>query len=286
VQRTAALRQVGGFAPHDADDLLITLLYRAARWRGIYVPQRLAIGLTPVDWSGYLNQQRRWARSVLDIKFRLYPKLARSLPLRERVMTFFQGLYYLHGVAVAITLGVFTYVLVSGHAPVVTGPSMIVRLLLLWLVLQLCDFYRQRFYLHPRQERGVHWRGAFLRFAKWPYVALAFVEAVFRWERGYAITLKVKRDRAFATLSHVLTALLIGTAWIVGTWHHSIHNYVVDGLAAAVVAASVAVVLTEFLAFPAPFDRSMAREATARSLAGRDAPRDAAVMGGTLSAKS
>jgi glycosyl transferase family 2 len=274
VHRTAALRQVGGFAPHDADDLLITLFYRAARWRGVYVPRRLAIGLTPVDWSGYLNQQRRWARSVLDIKLRLYPKLARSLPFRERLMAFFQGLYYLHGFAVAITLGVFAYVLVSGNAPVATGPSMVVRLLLLWIVLQLCDFYRQRFYLHPRQECGVHWRGAFLRFAKWPYVAVALIEAVFRRQRGYAITLKVKRDRAFATLPHVLTVLLLGTAWIVGTWHHSIHSHVIDGLAAAVVAASAAVVLTEFLGFPPPFDRSMAREAIARSLAVHDTPSD------------
>jgi cellulose synthase/poly-beta-1,6-N-acetylglucosamine synthase-like glycosyltransferase len=276
VQRTAALRQVGGFAPHDADDQLITLFYRAARWQGVYVPRRLAIGLTPVDWSGYLNQQRRWARSVLDIKFRLYPKLARSLPPRERLMTLFQGLYYLHGFAVAIMLGVLAYVLVSGHAPIAAGPSMAVRLLLLVVVLQLCDLYRQRFYLHPRQERGIHWRGAFLRFAKWPYAALALVEAVLRRERGYAITPKVKRDRAFATLPHLLTVLLLGSAWIVGTRHQPIHNYVIEGFAAVVVAASAAVVLTEFLHFPPPFDRTMAREATARFLAGDDSPRDAA----------
>jgi cellulose synthase/poly-beta-1,6-N-acetylglucosamine synthase-like glycosyltransferase len=277
VHRTAALKQVGGFAPHDADDLLITFLYRAARWRGVYVPRRLAIGLTPVDWSGYLNQQRRWARSVLDIKLRLYPKLARNLPFRERLMAFFQGLYYLHGAAVAISLGIFAFVLLSGNAPIAVGPSMIVRLLLLWVVLQLCDFYRQRFYLHPRQERGVHWRGAFLRFAKWPYVAFALVEAIFRRDRGYAITPKVKRNRTFATLPHVLTVLLIATAWILGTWHNTIHNHVFDALAAAVVVASAAVILTEFLDFPPPFDRRLAREAIARFLLGYDNPRDTAV---------
>ena len=70
--RATALREVGGFAAHEADDLLITLLYRAHGWRGVYVPERLAVGITPVDWTGYLNQQRRWARSVLDVKFRLY----------------------------------------------------------------------------------------------------------------------------------------------------------------------------------------------------------------------
>jgi cellulose synthase (UDP-forming) len=32
IHRVAALQQVGGFAPHDADDLLITFLYRRAGW--------------------------------------------------------------------------------------------------------------------------------------------------------------------------------------------------------------------------------------------------------------
>ena len=77
--RVTALQDVGGFAPHDADDLLLTLLYRARGWRGVYVPQILACGLTPVDWPGYLQQQLRWARSVLDIKLRRYGPLARHL---------------------------------------------------------------------------------------------------------------------------------------------------------------------------------------------------------------
>lgn len=84
VHRAVALRQVGGFAPHEADDLLITTFYRAAGWRGVYVPETLALGLTPVDWTGYLRQQRRWARSVLDVKFRIYPKVAGRLPRVDR----------------------------------------------------------------------------------------------------------------------------------------------------------------------------------------------------------
>ena len=73
--RAAALQQVGGFAAHDADDLLLTFLYRAAGWQGC-TSRRSWLGADPVDWAGYLRQQRRWARSVLDIKFRLYPRLA------------------------------------------------------------------------------------------------------------------------------------------------------------------------------------------------------------------
>ncbi len=46
--RVSALKEVGGFAAHEADDLLITLYYRNAGWRGIYIPETLAVGLVPV----------------------------------------------------------------------------------------------------------------------------------------------------------------------------------------------------------------------------------------------
>ena len=89
--RVTALQQVGGFAPHDADDLLLTLRYRSGGWRGVYVPKILARGLTPVDWHGYLQQQLRWARSVLDIKLRLYPKSQGNCRSRSASSAFYMG---------------------------------------------------------------------------------------------------------------------------------------------------------------------------------------------------
>ena len=73
VHRMAALEKIGGLAPHVADDLLLTLLYKLSGWRGAYVPRVLARGLAPVDWATYIKQQRRWARSLLDVKFRIFP---------------------------------------------------------------------------------------------------------------------------------------------------------------------------------------------------------------------
>ena len=54
---------------------------------GVYVPEILARGLTPVDWTGYLVQQRRWAGSVLDIKLRQHQRFSKSLSLRTRLMS-------------------------------------------------------------------------------------------------------------------------------------------------------------------------------------------------------
>jgi hypothetical protein len=57
--RAVALQEVGGFAQHDADDLLITVHYCVAGWHGVYVPMTLARCLTPVDRRGWFNQQWR-----------------------------------------------------------------------------------------------------------------------------------------------------------------------------------------------------------------------------------
>lgn len=108
---------MGGYAPHEADDLLITLHYRSAGWRGVYVPEILAKGLTPVDWPGYLSQQRRWARSTLDIQARHLPRLAGSLPRLQRLLAFVHGLYYLQGVTTMLSLAILVFMLAVGVAP-------------------------------------------------------------------------------------------------------------------------------------------------------------------------
>ena len=102
VHRLEALKAMGGLAPHIADDLLLTLRYQMSGWRGAYVPKVLAKGLAPVDWPTYLKQQRRWASSLFDVKFRLYPHMAHAMPFRSRAVGFLQGLTYLQDAAAAV----------------------------------------------------------------------------------------------------------------------------------------------------------------------------------------
>ena len=102
VHRLEALKAMGGLAPHIADDLLLTLRYQMSGWRGAYVPKVLTKGLAPVDWPTYLKQQRRWASSLFDVKFRLYPRMAHTMPLRGRVLGFLQGLTYFQDAAAAV----------------------------------------------------------------------------------------------------------------------------------------------------------------------------------------
>jgi cellulose synthase (UDP-forming) len=258
--RVSALREVGGFAAHEADDLLISLLYCATGWTGVYVPERLAAGLVPVDLDGYLKQQRRWARSVLDVKLRALPRLGGSMPLRARLVAFVHGLGYLYGFGTVLGLVLLGVMLATGRAPAVFAVSTAERLLVLYLVLQLCQLFRQRFFLEPERERGLHWRAAILRVAKWPYVLVALADVLAGRNPGYALTRKVAspRRRHSVARSQLLVAAGIAVACIAGATRHVLHNGLLVCWATIVVAASVFVTIAGLQHFPPPYDDILA----------------------------
>jgi cellulose synthase/poly-beta-1,6-N-acetylglucosamine synthase-like glycosyltransferase len=253
--RVSALRQVGGFAAHDADDLLLTQLYRAAGWQGVYVPEILARGLTPVDWRGYLMQQRRWARSVLDVKLRIYPRLAAKLPTKTRLISFLHGLNYLQeGLLPFAGLILLAVMLATGTTPALSK-LFGAELAVLYGALLLCNFYRQRFYLSRREEWGLPWRAGVLQFAKWPYFVAALTEVILDKRVPYTITPKVKQvSRSMAYLwPQVFIALTLCVAWVVGSaagheMHVSVHVWTV-----VMVAGALVLVCTGLIDFPQPY---------------------------------
>jgi Glycosyltransferase like family 2 len=267
--RAAALIHVGGFAPHDADDLLITFMYRAAGWRGVYVPKILARGLTPVDWASYLTQQRRWARSVLDIKFRLYPRLAGRLSRHERLLGFLHGLYYLQGLTTGIGIGFLTYMLASGSVPQFLTDGTFWYLIGLFTAMHSAELYAQRFFLGGRAEWGLHWRAGLLQLAKWPYLGLALWDVLRHRKPAYQMTPKVPRTAKprLVLRAHLPIILLVGGAWLIGL----VAGWPLPGIlhlwTAGLVLASLALIATEWWPFPPPYNRQLwVRQARGGSL--------------------
>jgi hypothetical protein len=255
--RVTALQQLGGFPAHDADDLLLTFLYRVAGWQGVYVPKILARGLTPVDWEGYLTQQRRWARSVLDIKFRLYPRLASGLPRSERVLSLLHGLNYLQGLSIGVGIGLLAYILVRGTVFQFLPVGTLWRLLSLFAAAQMAEFYQQRFFLGGWSERGLHWRAALLQMAKWPYLGLALVDVLRNRKLAYEMTPKVRRPtkRRMMLRAHLPIVSLLGLAWLVGLAAGSPMPVALHVCTAGLVLVSLALMATEWWPFPPPYDR-------------------------------
>src|SRR5262249_9624010 len=214
-----ALKEVGGFAAHDADDLLIGLRYQARGWHGVYVPQILARGLTPVDLDGYLKQQLRWSRSVIDIKFRLHRLVGKSIPPIGWALSALHGIFYLqNSVTTLLALLLLIYMLITGDAPRVIDPDTLPNLLFLCLALQTCAFYRQKFYLDPQNEWGTHWRAGLLRYAKWPVFIWALWDVAMGRRIPYALTPKVRTEsRSYMLIiPHTLIIVSVCVAWAAG----------------------------------------------------------------------
>jgi cellulose synthase (UDP-forming) len=260
VHRTTALRAIGGLPPHEADDLLATIRYRAAGWRGVYVPETLAVGLTPVTWGGYLTQQRRWARSVLDVKFRIYPRVARDLPPIERLVSLLHGLYYLHGLTTALGILVIGFMLASGDIPSVFSTATLPYVLMLIVALQASDVFRQRFFLNPR-ERGIHWRAGLLRFAKWPVVLLALKDALRPRRVEYALTAKTQQppQRSLLVAPHALSVAFMLGAGVLGAVTNDVHAGPLWSTAGLLIALALVAMATSLRREPPPYDASLRR---------------------------
>jgi cellulose synthase/poly-beta-1,6-N-acetylglucosamine synthase-like glycosyltransferase len=240
---------VGRFPPHDADDLLLTLLYRNRGWEGVYVPEVLARGLAPAEWHTYLNQQRRWARSILDVKLKIGPTLFHNLSFSSRLIHVLHGLHYLHkSFILPVAFLVIAVMLVSGEMPKVLNTETVMTGGLLLVILQLCERYRQRFYLDWKRERGLHWRAGLLQFAKWPYLTMAFFDVIFDRRFPYVITSKIPgtTPESFVLWPHILVLLVLGLAWIIGLSIHETVPVEVQFCAGIVVITTLALLVTEW----------------------------------------
>ena len=261
--RMVALAAMGGLAAHDADDLLITLRYRAAGWRGVYVPEILARGLTPVDWPGYLAQQRRWARSVLDVKLRAYPGLAPHLPWRERLLSLLHGMYYLRSAVTPVGLGILIWLLLTGGVPEITSWGVLGYAAPVVGALTLADVYRQRFYLGGRDEWGLHWPAAVLGFAKWPYMLLALCEVLIGYRGPSILTRKIGRASRHSLLlltTHGLTAVAVAATSVLGTLAQHVSLSTAHLSSALVLASALGVIASERLPYPEPYDPRLPKD--------------------------
>lgn len=256
IHRTEALKEVGGFPAHDADDLLITLLYRSKGWQGVYVPEIRAKGLTPTDWPGYLTQQWRWARSVLDVKLRAFPRLAGRLPFGTRLMGFLHGLYYVQEGLIGLASVLFLVLMfATGVTPKFLTPEVVLDYLIVGTVLTFSDMYRQRFFLDSRNEWGFHIRAAFLRFVKWPYIFFGLIDAISGRKRPYSLTAKVKTAKTtLMTWPHLVVFGVVALAWVIGlALGREVHPLLAVAGGIALVSALLAV-WTEMWESPEPFD--------------------------------
>ena len=258
VHRLSALRELGGVPPHEAEDVYLTLLYRWGRWRGIYVPEILAMGMTPVDWHAYTRQQRRWARALLDLKLRVLPKVAPRMTIGERIVSLIHGAFFLRPLVLLLLYPMVIYMLIANVQPTFYHRYAFYAVFALSMVFFCTDRFRELFYLDRKGEEGVHWRSLVLQYAKWPYFAHALWQAVRGWRGGFTVTPKTRTRsaRRGLVIPHTVLALVMASVLGVHVARYGVPRPALLGSSLGFIGLSLALASAEMIDPPRQYDRA------------------------------
>jgi cellulose synthase (UDP-forming) len=191
--RTTAIREIGGFQPTRAEDHLDTIVLAAAGYRGVYVPQIIARGEGPADFSTYLGQQFAWAYSMVQIFLHHTPRLVgHYTPAQALQFLMAQSWYLLWSLSLATLWALPIAALLTDHPIANTSLwEFLIYNLPVVLTSSVMWWWTRRWFQPP--GIGLTWRSVVLEVARWPIVLWAVVNVVFGIKRPYMITPKGKR---------------------------------------------------------------------------------------------
>jgi hypothetical protein len=110
-------------------------------------------------------------------------------------------------------------------------------------------------------EWGLHIRAALLKFAKWPSVLLALIDAIHGQRGAYQTTAKVRvAGKRILLRTHGVAVSIVLLAWLVGWLRGADYDPALVVAAASYVIVSLIVVASEWWPVPAPYDDDLAAE--------------------------
>ncbi len=165
--------------------------------------------------------------------------------------------YLYRSIIIPMSLFLVFYMLFTGKCPDAFSNMIVFRFCLLSIVLKICEYYRQRFFLDWRNERGLHWRVGLLHLAKWPFMFFAIIEAVLNRQLTYQITSKVKSNNKQYPLFLPNIIIFFITSFACAT--SFINNYKIYPslyiIASIFIICSIIFIFSEHLNRPNPYDK-------------------------------
>lgn len=230
--RAAAIREIGGFQPTRAEDHLDTVMLAAHGYRGVFVPELIAVGDGPHNFATYLRQQFAWAHSMIEIFLRHTPRLIRRYSLAQAFQFIMcQSWYTIWSLSLGL-LWVLPAIALFAHQPIasVSVSEFLLYFLPVPLTSSLMWCWTRRWF----QPGGVRlsWRGVILEIARWPVVLWALINVLLRIKRSYMITPKGVAGQRGPRASSIygpyifLTALPLAALW---TFHITTRSGGVQG---------------------------------------------------------
>lgn len=189
--RRKALESIGGHGIGLAEDLVTAIRIHAKGWKSIYNPVVVSRGLVPEDLGSFCKQQLKWSRGVHEVLFAELPRLWPDLTFWQRLSYFMIGTYYTSGFTMLLFL-IFPYLFLwFGILP---ANMDFMDFTIYWTPVALIGIsiylYVQQWTCHPDMEKGLHWRGMFIKFACWYVFLRGFLLSILNQKIPYIPTEK------------------------------------------------------------------------------------------------
>ncbi len=189
--RRKALESIGGHAVALAEDLVTSMRIHAAGWKSVYNPVIVNRGLVPEEFGSFAKQQLKWARGVFEVLFVDYPQLFRKFSFWQKFSYGAISFYYLTGLMTLFFILIPPLYFFTGIIPanmdfvefLLKGTPIVIIAFIIYI-------YVQKFMVHPKMERGFHWRGMILKYSLWPIYFLSFVLGILNHKIPYIPTAK------------------------------------------------------------------------------------------------
>jgi len=191
--RTRAISEIGGFQPTRAEDHLDTVMLASRGYRGVFLPEVIAVGDGPENLATYLNQQFAWAYSMFQVLTLHTPKLIRTMPWCKRFQFLFSQTWYpLWSLSYFVTFIVPVISLLADRSVTHMRAHDFVYHFVPLFACSFLVWWSARPVMQPAGI-GLTWRGMLLHVVRWPIVLKAVLSATFRVKKPYMITPKGQR---------------------------------------------------------------------------------------------
>ncbi|MGV3529582.1 MAG: glycosyltransferase family 2 protein [Flavisolibacter sp.] len=202
--RRKALESIGGHGIGLAEDLVTSIRIHAAGWKSVYAPVIVSRGLVPEDLGSFCKQQLKWSRGVHEVLFAELPRLWKKLSFWQKLSYATIGTYYVSGLSMLLFL-LFPFVFLFFN--MLPANMDFMEFLVRWLPIAITGtgiyLFVQQWLCQPAVERGLHWRGMFLKFACWPVFLLGLILSVLNKDIPYIPTAK-QAVKGFTTFARPL----------------------------------------------------------------------------------
>lgn len=218
--RMSAVREIGGFQPTRAEDHLDTVYLASHGYKGVFLPEIIAVGAGPELLHTYFAQQFAWAYSMFQVLTQHTPKMIKTMPgKRKWQFLFAQTWYPLWSLSYLTMFITPVLALLIGRNVIDVAPA---QMLLHFLPVYLGGFIVWISAKPIMQPSNVmlSWRGVILHAVRWPIILNAILAAAFKIKKPYMITPKgsfANQAPSIATYRPFLLLGLLSACTVVAT---------------------------------------------------------------------